>query len=236
MQAALRLVVNKWRGKVTHGSTGTNVEPASFAVSGDMKYVKLPTPVSDKPTGTADLVGTGIAVDAFIPIIPANDGGKSGNNLSFTGEFATGYGIADQYTGLTGGVTFSAAPNPLGTTPPPVYPQNIDNGIATLDATGQPHYLQWYTAIFGLQYYFPIKDGKIWITATYAHEESPNTAQFMGTAKHVRTSLDWINAGVFAEPVSGLRFGVGYGRTWDNYEDKQQAINDRLMGSAFFIF
>jgi len=236
MQAAMRLVVNKWKGKVTHGSTGTNVEPASFAVSGDMKYVKLPTPISDKPNNTADLVGTGIALNTFLPIIPTSDGGKSGNNLSFTGEFATGYGIADQYTGLSGGVTFPATPNPTNATPPPVYPQNIDNGIATLDASNQPHYYQWYTALFGLQYYFPIKDGKIWVTVNYAHEESPNTKDFMGTAKHVRTSLDWVNADLFAEPVPGFRVGVSYGRTWDNYEDKQQAINDRVMGSAFFIF
>ena len=232
MQAGARLVINKWKGKLTHGSTGTNVEPASFGVSGDMKYVKLPTPLSatQAPNNTTDLVGTAIAFNAFVPILPANDGGKSGNNLTLTGEFATGYGVADQYTGLTGGVTLP------GSGTPPNYPQNIDNGIATLDANNQPHYLQWYTGLVGLQYYFPIKDGKIWITANYGHAESPNTAQFMGTAKHVRTSLDWVNADLFAEPVPGFRIGVSYGRTWDNYEDKQQAINDRVMGSAFFIF
>ena len=236
MQAALRLVVNKWKGKVTHGSTGTAIEPASFAVSGDMKYVKLPTPLASTGavTNTTDLVGTGIAVDAFVPIIPASDGGKSGNNLSFTGEFATGYGIADQYTGLTGGVTFPGS-TPAGSTTPN-YPQNIDNGIATLDSNNKPHFIQWYTSLFGLEYYFPIKDGKIWVAANYGHGESPNTAQFMGTAKHVRTSLDWVDANVFFEPVPGFRAGISYGRTWDNYEDKQQAINDRVMGSAFFIF
>ena len=39
---------------------------------------------------------------------------------------------------------------------------------------------------------------------------------------------------VFFEPVPGFRAGISYGRTWDNYEDKQQAINDRVMGSAPF--
>jgi len=232
MQAALRLVVNKWKGKVTHGSTGTNVEPASFAVSGDMKYVKLPTPNQAKPTNTADLVGSAIALDAFVPILPANDGGKSGNNLTLTGEFATGYGMADQYTGFTGGVTF---PNPSGVTPNP-YPQNIDNGIATLDAANNPHFIQWYTGLVGLQYYFPIKDGKLWIAANYGHAESPNTTQFGADPTKVRSSLDWVNADFFAEPVPGFRMGLSYGRTWDNYGDKQQAINDRVMGSAFFIF
>jgi len=225
-------VFNKWKGKLTHGSTGTAIEPASIGVSGDLKYVKLPTPLSatQAPNNTADLVGSAIAVNAFLPIIPATDGGRSGNNLSFNAEFATGYGLADQYTGLTGGVTFP------GSGTPPNYPQNIDNGIATLDAAQNPHYFQWYTTLFGLQYYFPIKDGKVWVTVNYGHEESPNTAQFMGTAKHVLTSLDWVNADLFVEPVPGFRMGLSYGRTFDNYEDKQQAINDRVMGSAFFIF
>jgi hypothetical protein len=232
MQAGVRVVINKWKGKLTHGSTGTAIEPASIGVSGDMKYVKLPTPLSSTvaPNNTADLVGTAIAVNAFLPIIPTSDAGKSGNNLSITAEFATGYGVADQYTGLTGGVTLPGSGTPAN------YPQNIDNGIATLDASNNPHFIQWYTTLVGVQYYFPIKDGKIWITANYGHEESPNSAQFMGASKHVRTSLDWVNADFFAEPVPGFRVGLSYGRTWDNYEDKQQANNDRVMGSAFFIF
>lgn len=231
MQAALRIVANKWKGKVTHGSTGTAVEPASFAVSGDMKYVKLPVPLSSTqaPNNTTDLVGTAIALDTFIPILPANDGGKSGNNLSILGEFATGYGMADQYTGFTGGVTFPSSGTPAN------YPQNIDNGIATLDSANQPHFIQWYTSMVGIQYYFPIKDGKIWVSANYSHAESPNTTQF-GAANKVRQSLDWVNADFFTEPVAGFRMGLSYGRTWDNYGDKQQAINDRVMGSAFFIF
>jgi hypothetical protein len=234
-QAAIRLVINKWKGKVTHGSTGTNVEPASFAVSGDMKYVKLPVPLSatQAPNNTTDLVGTAIAFDTLIPIIPATDGGKSGNNLTLTGEFATGYGMADQFTGFTGGVTFPGSTPAGGTTPN--YPQNIDNGIATLDSKNNPHFIQWYTGNVGLQYYFPIKDGKIWVAANYAHAESPNTTQFGAPAK-VRSSLDWVNANFFAEPVPGFRMGLSYGRTWDNYGDKQQAVNDRVMGSAFFIF
>ncbi len=234
-QAAIRLVINKWKGKVTHGSTGTNVEPASFAVSGDMKYVKLPVPLSatQAPNNTTDLVGTAIAFDTLIPIVPATDGGKSGNNLTLTGEFATGYGMADQFTGLTGGVTFPSSTPAGGTTPN--YPQNIDNGIATLDSKNNAHFIQWYTGNVGLQYYFPIKDGKIWVAANYAHAESPNTTQFGAPAK-VRSSLDWVNANFFAEPVPGFRMGLSYGRTWDNYGDKQQAVNDRVMGSAFFIF
>jgi hypothetical protein len=180
-------------------------------------------------------LGTSIAIDTFLPLIPTSDEGKSGNNLSFTGEFSTGYGMADQLTGLTGGVGFPAPPNPGALVPPPVYAQDIDNGIATFDKAGGIHYVQWYGGIVGLQYYFPVKDGRIWVSVNYSHMESPNATQFGAGAK-VRTTLDWIDGNFFAEPVKGFRLGLSYSRTYDTYGDKQQPINDRVQGSAFFIF
>jgi len=227
MQAGVRLAINNWKGKVTHGATGTEIQPAMIGISGDMKYVKLPT--VNAGANTQDLVGTSLAIDALLPIIPASDGGKSGNNLTITGEFATGFGDADQYTGFTGGVGFPAT----------YTVQNIDNGIVSLDAAGTLHYIQWYTGMVGLQYYLPIPNGKVWIAANYAHGESPNAAQF-GTAAKVVNNINWVNVDLFAEPVPGLRFGLSYGRTWDDYNGTgagaEEAINDRVMGSAFFIF
>ncbi len=238
MQAGLRLAINHWKGRRTGGSTGTETSPASIGVSGDLKYVKLPN-FSATPTNTTDLVGTSIAFDTFIPIIPTHDDGKSGNNLSFTGEFSTGYGMADQFSGLTGGVGFPALPNPGALNPAPTYPQDIDNGIATFDAAGTIHYVQWYAGIVGLQYYFPGVGGKIWVAFNYSHMESPNTAQF-GAAAKVRTQLDWIDGNFFAEPAPGFRLGLSFSRTYDTYGDSgktsTQSINDRVQGSAFFIF
>ena len=226
MQAGIRATLNHWKGKRTDGSTGTTIEPASIGVSGDLKYVKVPT--FPDATNTTDKVGTSIAVDAFLPIIPANDKGKRGNDLAITGEFATGYGIADQYTGLSGGVGF---PTPATGT----YPQNIDNGIVTFDSANDLHYVQWYTGFVGLQYYWPVADGKIWTTVNYSHGESPNATSF-GSGTKTRAQLDWVNVDLMADPVPGFRLGLSYGRTWDKYGDKQQAVNDRVMGSAFFIF
>ena len=87
----------------------------------------------------------------------------------------------------------------------------------------------------GLQYYFPGVGGKIWVSINYGHAESPNAAE-LGNPVKVRSSLDWIDGNLFADPVPGLRLGVGFGRTYDNYGDGQSAINDRVQGSAFFIF
>ncbi len=235
-QAGLRVAFNKWKGKRTGGSTGTEIAPAMIGVSGDMKYVKLPvfSATQNGTSNTTDLVGTSIAVDAFLPLIPAKDD-TSGNNLSFTGEFATGYGMADQFSSLSGGVSFPALPNPGNLNPAPVYTADIDNGIATFDAAGGIHYVQWYSGIVGLQYYFPGVGGKLWVAINYSHMESPNTKQF-GAAAKVRTTLDWINGNFFAEPVPGFRLGLSYSRTFDTYGDKQQPVNDRVQGSAFFIF
>ncbi len=69
----------------------------------------------------------------------------------------------------------------------------------------------------------------------YSHAESPNTTTLGAPAK-VRASLDWLNVDLFADPVPGFRLGLSYGRTWDHYGDTQSAINDRVTGSAYFIF
>ncbi len=233
MQGGVRATLNHWKGKRTDGSTGTTVEPASIGVSGDLKYVRLPT--FPDATSTVDKVGTSIAFDAFLPVLPANDGGKSGNDLSITGEFATGYGTADQYSGFTGGVGFPTPPNPTGANPAPTYPQNIDNGIVSFDSADQLHFVQWYTGFVGLQYYWPIKGGKVWTTVNYSHAESPN-ATSLGSLAKTRASIDWFNVDLFADPFPGFRLGLSYGRTWDHYGDKQEAVNDRVIGSAFFIF
>jgi len=227
-QAGVRVTFNHWKGKRTDGATGTAIEPASLGISGDMKYVKLP--VFPAANTTTDKVGTAISFDAFLPVLPANDEGKSGNDLSLMGNFATGYGMADQYSAFTGGSSI-----PTTTPPAAPYPQNIDNGIVTFDSAGNLHYIQWYVGNVGLQYYFPGVGGKVWITANYGHAESPN-AVALGNAAKTRASLDWVNVDLFADPVPGFRLGLSYGRTFDNYGDKQQAINDRVQGSAFFIF
>jgi hypothetical protein len=94
--------------------------------------------------------------------------------------------------------------------------------------------------IVGLQYYLPCVGGKLWVSVNYSHSESPNTSQFGGAGK-VRTQLDWINGNFFAEPAPGFRLGLSYSRTYDTYSSSatvpsQQPINDRVQGSAFFIF
>jgi hypothetical protein len=221
MQAGARLTINGWKGRQTIGSTGTQITSASIGISGDMKYVKVP--YLNNPNDTTSKAGTSIAASAFLPVIPGSDE-KAGNQLSLTGEFVTGYGNADQYTGLTGGVGFPAG-----------YAQNIDNGIVTFDAGGDLHFVQWTSMNAGLQYYLPGVGGRLWVSANFGHIESPNARDFGNPAK-VRRSLNWVNANFFADPAPGFRLGLSYGRTYDEYGDGETPINDRVQGSAFFIF
>jgi hypothetical protein len=47
------------------------------------------------------------------------------NGLTITAEFSTGSGIADLYTGMTGGLLFPTLANDQGLLPPPPYVPNM---------------------------------------------------------------------------------------------------------------
>jgi hypothetical protein len=107
-----RLIFPTWTGMQSQGSASTAIAPASIALSGTVRQLLLP-PLSAAETNNNTqynkLFGEGIAVDAFIPVIPATKTTK-GNSLSISGEVAYGRGLADLYTGFTGGVLNPALP------------------------------------------------------------------------------------------------------------------------------
>jgi hypothetical protein len=194
----LRFAFEKWRGVQTSGATSTVSAPASIAVTGDYRDFRLPE-FSQQPTQTVELSTAAIAVDAFIPIIPRKIDHK-GNALSISGEFAYGGGIADMYTGLTGGMVLPTIVNLTGSNSAGGYPGTIDPGMVEFDngpaaAPGCPaglgvpgatschdlHAILWMTTIAGIQYYLPGVNGHIWLAANYAHTESPNIGDFTQT-------------------------------------------------------
>jgi len=94
------------------------------------------------PGGSNTVNGYGIAVNAFIPVIPAKSVSDRANALSITGEFSRGTGIADMYNSdLTGGALFPTLPKPANAAsplhPPPIYPANIDSGLLTYERQRQ---------------------------------------------------------------------------------------------------
>jgi hypothetical protein len=238
-QAGLRLAVNGWTGVQTIGATGTSIQPASIAVTGDMKNVRLQGFPSSTPANyTQSRVSTAIAVDAFLPIIPGHRH-KKGNSLSFTGEYATGYGISDQYSGLTGGATIPVPANTAMAALPPAYAQDIDNGIVTFDKSFNLQFIQWHSTIVGLQYYLPGMAGKVFVSTNFSYTGSDNLitpqADYGGHAK-LRLKEFWGDANLFVDVTPALRVGIEYANFHDFYGDGMQAVNHRGQLSGFFIY
>jgi hypothetical protein len=252
-QGGVRLAVNKWMGTTTNGATGTSVMPLSIAVTGDFRQFSVPE-FSQVPTKAIQLSTGAVAVDAFVPVLPATKE-KRDNSLALNGEFVTGTGISDMYTGLTGGITFPSIPNTLGINPPLPNPANGDNGHHVYDDgttnNGVPklHPIQWTTYLVGIQYYLPGLDGKMWVSANYSHTQSGNTPQYVnytGTtnpaninytfATLVRESEDWFDVNLFGDVGGGVRLGGEYANFNDRYTDGIHAVNHRVQASGYFLF
>jgi hypothetical protein len=123
-------------------------ESTSIGVSGTYRqFVNQNTDgyVADKTTFT----GGGIAVSGFIPILTSDDGKNFKNNLSFTGEYVTGSGLADTYSGFTGGTTATVAGAGQNT--------NLDPGLAAFDTSGNFQLIQTTEFTAQLQYILPFE-------------------------------------------------------------------------------
>jgi hypothetical protein len=249
--AGFQLAFPRWAGMQTLGATGTRIAPASIAVTADARNFLLP-PLSGAPTTNATkyngVTGSGIAVDAFLPIIPATKE-KKGNSLALSGEFSYGHGIGDLYTGLTGGVANPPLPNPMMATPAPSYTPGIDAGLAAYSSkTGVAAAVQWTTFSVGVQYYFPALDGRLSVSGNYLRASSANSGDFLGVAADapatavaaaqgkVRNHEVYYDANIFGDPYPGLRFGLGYAHIADTYVSGVTAVNHRVQFSGFYIF
>lgn len=232
-EGGIKFNVDSWTGLMTNGPTGTNIMPFSIAASGLIRHVAVDQ-FSAAPKFTNDLTMDAIAVDGFLPVLPATKD-KKDNALSLQGEFVTGYGIADHYSGFTGGVTFPSLATPPGATAPPNFAADIDNGIVTYDGKGGLHGIQWTTWLVGGQYYVPGCGGKFWVSGNYSHSSSANT-HYYGSAAKLRLAEDWWDVNLFVDPLPSVRVGAEFASFIDVYVDGQHAINYRGQLSGFYIF
>lgn len=234
-QAGLKLAFPGWKGVRTAGSTGTSADPLTLGVSGVARRFKVPE-FAAAPKGRRGKTGWGLSFDALIPIIPASME-KRANALTFTGSYVTGTGIADLYSGLTGGVSFPALPNPNMVNPAPTYASNMDAGLVTYDAQGDLHTIDWRSFIVGLQYYLP-PSGKVWVAVNYSQMKSNNATSYVdaaGAAKIFNKSY-FADANLFVDATSAVRFGAEYAYFHQTYGDGVEAKNTRLQFSAFLLF
>jgi hypothetical protein len=200
-EGGIRFALDSWTAIQTIGQNGTQISPLSVAATGLLRRVSV-NELSPTPKVTNENTMSAFAVDAFIPILPGKKGAKPGSvspsdfgSFALNGEFATGYGFADMYTGLTGGIGFppQVPANPMAMPPVAAVPfnANIDTGIVTYDANGGIHGIRWTTTLVGAQYYFPGLDGNLWISGNYSHVESPNIDNYVPasiTASNCRAS------------------------------------------------
>jgi hypothetical protein len=231
-QGGLRLAINKWTGMQTTGATGTNIQPLSVALTADIRGFDL-AEFAASPKQRVEKTGWGVAVDAFVPVIPGREK-KRGNSLSVNGEYAWGLGTADFYTGLNGGVSNASLP-PDAKGAPQTFTPNVDPSLAVFSADGVAHLIQWQSYLVGLQYYFPGLDGRLWVSSNYSHIGS-NNARLHGAASAVRDDEDWVDANLFGDITPAVRFGIEYAWFDDHYVNGVDAINHRVQFSAFYLF
>ena len=201
-EAGLRVAIDSWTGVQTVGATGSQIAPMSIAVTGLLRHVAVDS-YSAAPTYTNSLSMGAVAVDGFVPVIPGSKEHK-GNALSLTGEFASGSGFADMYTGTTGGAGFPAlappAGSPAGTASTP-FAANIDSGVVTYDANGGLHAINWQAYMVGAQYYLPGLGGKLWVSGNYSHMFSDNLHLY-GAATKLTSVYDWFDVNLFVDATA----------------------------------
>jgi hypothetical protein len=247
-QGGVRVALPGWTGIQTFGATATHVMPLSLAVTGDIRQFRVPE-FDPLPQQEVALTTQSIALDAFVPVLPAKE--RKGNALSLRGEFVLGNGIADMYTNMTGGVQMPTVANTTGLNPPPQYPQDIDNGLVVFDLDGNLHPVKWTTYLIGAEYTLPGLEGKVWLSANYSRQVSPNAPDYTRpyaatlpdpqqayyvSAAQVRKSLDFFDVNVFADIVPALRVGAEYARYYDRYADGVRATNHRAQLAGMFLF
>jgi hypothetical protein len=236
-EAGIRLAYNPWTAVQTVGATGTQISPLSIAATGLLRRVNV-NEISASPKATNNLAISALAVDGFVPVLPGTKD-KKDNSLALNGEFATGYGFADMYTGLTGGIGFPAIPPtmPMGTPTP--FNADIDPGIVTYDVQNALHGIQWTSYLIGAQYYLPGVHGDVWIAGNYSHIESANIERLNPTAfppSGLIKAYDWFDALVFFKPTPAVQIGIEYANFNSMYGEGTHAENHRLQLSGFFVY
>lgn len=237
LQGGLKLNVNGWRGASTPGASRPVSAPMAIGVSGLARRFSV-TDFAQSPANPQTGNGYGFAANVFIPVIPA-PGKDLSNALSVTGEFTTGSGISDMYTGLTGGVGFPALPNPQNLQAAPVYTPNIDPGIVTFDASNRLQAIKWTGVVLNAQYHLPIADGKtVWVSGTYTYLKSSNSVSLtpIQGKPFVFDRAQYFDANLWWGVTPAVQVGLSYQRTQQTFGDGIVAHNNRGEGSFYLFF
>ncbi len=235
-QGGVKLNVNGWKGASTPGASRPVAAPLSLGFSGMARRFSV-TDFSQVPGNPQKASGWGVAGNVFVPVVPAS-GEDLSNALSLTGEFSTGSGISDMYTGLTGGVTFPGLPNPTNAEQVPTYIPNIDPGIVTFDGNNVVQPVKWTAVVVNGHYHLPFGGGKkLWVSGTYSLIKSSNDLSLtpsQGRA-YVFDKGQYYDANVWWGVTPAVQIGVSFQHGQQTYGDGVVAHNNRGEG-AFYLF
>jgi hypothetical protein len=246
-QAGLRLAVNPWKGI----QNGNKLTPMQLAVSGTARTFRVQgtniattTALAPRQDQSYTESGAGFAVDAFIPVIPANDATKPGNTLSLVGEFAMGYGISDLYQTLNFGLPTQALALPLNaasyTAPTNV---NIDNGIVVFDPQGFLHAVDVQSYIVNVQYVLPGPLDMIGLSGIYSYLHSDNVDQLVaakekmaGSFSKIFVKMQYLEGSLHIFVTPPLRLSFAYCNTLQTFLDGGQETNHRFIFKVNYAF
>ncbi|MEP6652168.1 MAG: hypothetical protein ABJA82_02355 [Myxococcales bacterium] len=261
-QGGARLSFNRWKGITTPGSGGTDAQAAAIAVSGLVRSFKV-DPHAPLPAPRIPLLGWAVAANVLLPIIPARDGTDRGNALTLTGEFVTGTGHADQYTGMTAGATMpnvyplppgtpimsngTASPQDMAGAAPQVglpYTANVDPGLVAFDQYEILHTINWQTFVVGLQYYLP-PTGRVFVSGNYSQAHSNNIASLYhpDTPRQpwinplgVFQTARYVDGNIFFDITPSVRAGFSYQWVQQTLTDDTTVHNHRVeMTFLYFL-
>ncbi|HWZ92288.1 MAG TPA: hypothetical protein VNW92_25665 [Polyangiaceae bacterium] len=236
-EGGLRLAINHFTGANQQAYGQPSIGPASIGVSGIARRFEVAEFVR-KPADPVQKVGWGFALDAVLPIIPRSSNDDRSNGLTVTGEFTTGTGISDLYTGLTGGALFPTISNDTASPVPPYYTPNIDSGIVTFDANGALHTINWQAVVVGLQYYLPIGGGRVWVSGSYTQTKSTNITVLTPIPNRgsVYFKSEYEDGNLFVAITDAVQLSASFQTVRQLFGDGVSARNNRIeFGSHFFF-
>jgi hypothetical protein len=225
LHGGVRLTAKGWTGLQNLGGTTTFVAPASIAVAGLVRQFKLATSLTTNDTTTA--TGSGISVNALLPVIPATQ--RGGFALSLLGEFVNGTGISDMFLALNGGVLNIGQPAGI---PAASYApfQDLDFGLGAWTSAGDSFQtIDWRTALVGAQLFY----GPVIVAANYSNVYSGNSYLFSGNT----WTRQWFADGVvLVDVTSGVRLGAEFARVMQTRNTGAVANNSRFQFTGWFLF
>ena len=246
--AGIRLSFNHWTGQHTTYMANTAIQPASVGISGDVRGFRIPELAVAQHHGIPR-TGGGVALDAYLPIIPATAASKD-NALSLNGEVSITSGMSDAFTAVGAAGTANAVVPPAtpgGAATP--YAANFDPGLAAIDAAGHAELIKWIGYFASLEFYPTGTDGRVGLVANYGHMESSN-AHSVGTAStagstamaaaaaaaRIRDHEDLFEVGGYVDPTRQTRIAASGSLYADGYGDGVTANNYALIVSGWLFF